>query len=231
MADDALPTTVFGKPARNGDARLVYSHYIGVEVPLKGGKPGRLGKFDIRRLVGREQSNRGRVRSLGVDAIVEAVDFIAVCISQEWLCWICREPMDVALHGAEPEAISVEHDPAVSVCREHTLRTVKGAHQRCNHAKAAAEDTSRAAKIKRVVKDEERHATRMKAKATLSREVYKRERRAEAKIQSRNTLSLPLDGVELRDRGKMGGGFWRPKNFKQKWPKQKFNRSIRKASQ
>lgn len=51
-------------------------------------------------------------------------------------------------------------------------------------------------------------------------------------IVSRNTLSLPLEGVELRDRGKMGGGVWRKPGAKTKWPSRKFNRSIRaKATQ
>jgi hypothetical protein len=171
----SLPTSVKAKPARNGDERFAFKHYVGVEVPLKNGKPGRLGKYDIRRIQGREVSNRSRVRSAGLDAVVDAVDFIGVCIAQGWLCWICKQPMDAALHGSEPEAISVEHDPAVSVCREHTLRTVKGAHQRCNHAKAAAEDTSRAAKIKRVSKDE-RHATLMRMKATMTPAAYRREK-------------------------------------------------------
>lgn len=172
-------TIIYGKPARNGDERFVYAHYIGAEVPLKNGKPGRLGRHEIRKLRGREQSNRGRVRSLGPAAIVEAVDFVAVCIAQEWRCWICKAPMDVGLAGTEPNAISVEHDPAVSVCREHTLRTVKAAHQHCNHAKAAASDTTRAAKIKRVLTEEERHAARMRMKIEMTSAQKRRAKIAE----------------------------------------------------
>lgn len=190
MADTA-PSSIYAKPAPNGDERLRFGHYRGMEVPLKNGKPGRLGKYDIRRIQGREVSNRSRVRSAGLDAVVDAVDFIGVLIAQEWRCWICGELMDAALHGTEPEAISVEHDPAVSVCREHTLRTVKGAHQRCNHAKAAAEDTTRAAKIKRVDKDEARHKSRMEAKARLSREVFRRQKREEAKLKGRASFPQP----------------------------------------
>lgn len=199
-----MPDTVYGKPAPNGDERIVYKQYIGVLVPLRNGKPGRLGKYDIRRLRGREQSNRGRVRSMGPAAIVEPVDFIGRCIEQEWLCWICKEPMDVGLHGTEPNAISVEHDPAVSVAKEHSPKTVYGAHQRCNHAKACVSDIPRAAKIKRVQKAEDRHATLMRCKANMARAIY-RQKRKEAvkgkrplKSSGRKMQSRPFDRTKTR---------------------------------
>jgi hypothetical protein len=195
---------IYGKTARNGDERLVYKQYVGVAVPLKGGKPGRLGKHDIRRLRQREQANRSRVRQLGYDAVVEAVDFVARCISQDWLCCICAEPMDPSIHGTDPNAITVEHDPAVSVAREHSERTVYGAHARCNHAKAAAADTPRAAKIKRVDKAERLHAARMALKALMGREALKRKRREEAKLKSRSTFATeqPVrSGRGIRGRG------------------------------
>jgi hypothetical protein len=231
MADTA---PLLAKPAPNGDVRFLYKQYIGVEVPLKNGKPGRLGKFEIQKLRGREQSNRGRVRSLGPGAIVEPVDFIAVCITQEWKCWICKDTMDVALHGTNPNAISVEHDPAVSVCWEHTLRTVKAAHQRCNHAKAAASDTTRAAKIKRVRSDEEKHAAIMRMKGVETPAAVRRAKIAEklAKgnraIQSRNDLSRkeavlsPDFARASREPGKiLSAGFRKPDGYKHRWGKRK----------
>ena len=102
------------------------------------------------------------------------------------------------MKGAHKRAISVEHDPALSVCNEHSARTVFAAHVACNVKKGHGSDTPRAAKIKRVTKAEQRHVARIEAKATLGHEAYKRQRRAEMKIKGRPLASRGFDRTKTR---------------------------------
>ena len=203
--------------------------YFDLPIPREGGGVYLLTPHDVGRLRSIEARNRLRVKKAKgpwPDAIVEPVDFIAVCIRQDWLCCICKKLMDPALKGNK--AISVEHDPALSVCNEHSERTIHAAHVICNVNKAHKADTPRAAKIKRVDQDEARHKLRMENKAKLSREVFKRERRAEAKLVSRSTfptqrplLSLPQS---MKPDKAVNGFKW----AKTKWPKgRKFRSSTR----
>lgn len=137
------------------------SEYIGHRL-----KPefGWLTRAMISRLCSLEYRNRKRASKLQ-EAIVEVVDFIAVCIEQEWACCICGEEMDPGLVGPSSRAISVEHDPALSACREHTKRTVRAAHISCNVSKGHKVDIPRAAKTKRVTASEETHVQRLAMKA------------------------------------------------------------------
>lgn len=175
-----------------------YDNHVGKSLPFSM-KDGRreLSVKDVTRMWKREQRNRYRVRGLP-DSVVETVDFVAVCFDQDWKCCICQLGMDPSIEGPSLEVISVEHDPAVSVAREHTRRTVRAAHLRCNHEKAARSDTGRAAKIKRVSKEERIHVARMALKAA---------------------------GEKLPDGAIQGRGFSKPpRRFKKRpWPK----RSLR----
>lgn len=96
----------------------------------------------------------------------------------------------------------------------------------CHKAKTKT-DIKRIAKGRRVRTDEERHASRMKAKATLTREVFKRERRAEAKIVSRNTFDRPSLPFKLA-RSESPSKWGRAGAPKRSWPKGRgFSRSAR----
>lgn len=171
----------------NADATLYYGRTV-----LVGAVERVLSRRVVDRLVRIEADNQRRADKHD-GAIVEPVDFVAVCIEQCWRCSICGEPMDPDA-GKPERKITVEHNPALSVCHEHSRRTVEAAHSECNCAKNNFGDTSRAAKIKRVQKDEDRHATRMRAKANLSRDAYRRLKLDEAKLKSsgRKIVSRPF---------------------------------------
>ena len=106
-----------------------------------------LSDFAVKRLTRIERANRGRARNMGCDAI--AVDFIAALDQQGWLCSICSDAMDPELTPENTQAISLEHNPALSCGGSHTPGHVFGAHLACNLAKGRTEDTTRAAKVKR----------------------------------------------------------------------------------
>lgn len=106
----------------------------------------------IKRLKAAERRNRFRARNKGCDA--EPVDFIAICEAQGWLCGLCGEPMDpelpVSLPPAASRAVSVGHEPSLGLGGSHTAKGVEGQHMACNIAKGREEDTSAAAKTKRM---------------------------------------------------------------------------------
>ena len=92
--------------------------------------------------------------------------------------------------GIKPKAWEFDHDKALwkGETDQANLDTwvAYGSRKDCDcHLRKTSAEAGERAKMKRVRSDTERHATRMKAKATLAREVFKRERRAESKIQSR----------------------------------------------
>lgn len=99
--------------------------------------------------------------------------------------------------GIKPKAWEFDHSKALwkGDTDQKDLGTwvAYGSRKDCScHADKTRIEAGERAKMKRVRSDTERHATRMKAKATLAREVFKRERRAESKLQSRNTFQKPL---------------------------------------
>ncbi len=150
----------------------------------------------IARLKRLDLSNRIRCRKLGADAVVEKVDFVAVYTAQAGLCSICHKEMKPDLAPRHPDAMSVEHSPALSVCHEHSARTATLAHRSCNISKGQREDTTRAAGIKRVQKAEAQHALKLELKATdpeaLERlKAASRTIRSATKIQSRGFQKLP----------------------------------------
>lgn len=201
--------------------------YFDLPVPLENGTVYLLKPHDVARLRYMEARNRGRVKTAKgpwLEGVVEPVDFIDVCIKQEWRCSICQKPMDPKLKGNDRRAISVEHSPALSVANEHSPRTVSAAHVRCNVNKGHASDTPRAAKIKRVRKDEDRHATRMRAKANLSRDAYKRMKLDEAKLVSRNEFQKKLLGPLSRHPDKAVNGWGKPKDVKFDWKKGRYRK-------
>lgn len=188
--------------------------YVGLEITYPDGSVRVLTKQIVDRFILIERNNRRRVKP-DADPISEKVDFIGKCIAQKWLCCICSVFMDPLDFKTEMR-VSVEHNPAISVCNEHSRRTVYGAHMKCNFAKAASHDTTRAAKIKRVSKDEDRHKASMQAKATLSREVYKRQRREKGSRLKSSRVIKSNPEIASRPLGN--------------WPKRKFPSATRKAS-
>jgi len=195
--------------------------YVGAEAVAPNGLIYELTRQVVDRLILIERNNRRRIKQGEFDdPIVEKVDFIAKCMAQKWLCCICGGFMDPLDYKTE-QRVSVEHDPAISVCNEHSTRTVHGAHLRCNVLKSHASDTPRAAKIRRVVKERAKHERLMIAKATLAREVYKRTKRAEknSKLKSRSTFS------DLPKPQGTGGGF-RSRGF-DKTKSRGFNGKVR----
>lgn len=183
--------------------------YVGLEIVYPDGAIRELTRQVVDRLILIERNNRRRIKQGEFDdPIVEKVDFIRKCVTQKWLCCICGEFMDPLDYKTDMR-VSVEHDPAISVCNEHSARTVHGAHMRCNVLKSHASDTPRAAKIRRVVKERQKHERLMIAKATLAREVYKRTKRAEK-------------GSSITGRTEIASrGFQKPDGHKTKWPKRK----------
>lgn len=152
--------------------------YVGTVALWAPGEAYALTVEDVERFHLMEYRNRKRCRR-AEDAVTEVVDFLGQLIKQAWACHICGEPMDPKLRAPNPLGISCEHDPAMSVAHEHTRRTVRGAHAGCNHHKGSKSDTPRAAKIKRVQSDEQRHASHMALKARHSKAVYQRKLREE----------------------------------------------------
>lgn len=75
-----------------------------------------------------------------------------------------------------------------------------GSRRECNcHRDKTAAEAGERAKMNRVRSDTERHASRMKAKASLAREAFKRQRREEAKLVSRSTFDQPpLPNIKAR---------------------------------
>lgn len=163
--------------------------YVGREITHQ---PGRhLSMDDILRLMEIERRNRRRARDLG--GAHARVDFVAQLFHQNWLCIICQRPLSPYLRGPDPLSISLEHDPALSVGLRHDSETVRGAHLQCNITKAHTTDTPRAAKIKRVQKDEAEHAERMVLKA--------------------KGKALPRGAIQSRGWAK------KPKGYIHQWPK------------
>lgn len=113
--------------------------YVGMEVayPARASGTRRLSDAHCNRLA--ELSERSMRRAIARHgAATEFVDMIAVCIRQQFRCSICYQPLHVS-DFSSPVRISVDHDPPLSVAREHSYRTVHAAHWSCNNLKSVAD--------------------------------------------------------------------------------------------
>lgn len=148
-----------------------------------------------------ERRQRKETLDRGLTAVPVSVE--GLLLIQKFLCGCgCGLPLDFEAKydpkETPPGYPVIAHRLARGSRGEHTPRNVSIDRDACNK-RDARPDTSGAASVKRFTPDHSK----------------------------KDPLSLPLEGVELRDREKMGGGFWRPKNFKQKIPSRPF-RSARK---
>lgn len=135
---------------------------------------------------------------------------------------ILRQQGRCAGCGIKPRAWEFDHNKALwkGETDQANLNTwvAYGSRKDCEcHLRKTSAEAGERAKMKRVRSDTERHATRMKAKAALAREVFKRERREEAKLVSRNSFSQPRLLPTLENRKKDGaanfGGGSKPKDY------------------
>ena len=146
----------------------------------------------------RQKNNKRKARGETYLITIEKINFIQICVDQDWKCALCGEPMDYnIMDGMDPDCVSLEHLIGLARGGHHTFENIAGTHRRCNMKKNDEIDNPDAARCKR------------KAGGRGS-QVNKRKKRGHSSIKSQNTLS-----GEAYKRQKA----WGKKTGKSQWPK------------
>ena len=125
-------------------------------------------EFDVmKRLNNLEAGNRSRARKMkrktGQHIQIEMVNFIQVCVEHNWICSICDKAIDrTIMDGLLPDALSYEHNIALSGGGHHTAENSSPAHRSCNMAKNEGHDKAAAAKCKRMSGETGQYARRQR---------------------------------------------------------------------
>jgi hypothetical protein len=101
------------------------------------------------------QNSAARAEAHG--GAVEWFDVVAVYERDEWLCWICGQPVDPALRAPDPLSKSLDHVVPISEGGPHVRENVRLAHAICNSRRS---DAMVAAKACFVTKQDQREAGR-----------------------------------------------------------------------
>ena len=94
----------------------------------------RLTLEDCYRFKERERKARLRAKRKGA-TVIEAVDFLGVCVKQNWSCCLCHKPMDPTIRNESNWKLTLEHTPSLFQGRDHSERTVGASHRYCNNKK------------------------------------------------------------------------------------------------
>lgn len=111
------------------------------------------GKDDVARW-GRTKNSHHVRRAKRAGAEYENFSSKEIYDRDNWICHICKNPVDKTLRFPDQMCVALDHVVALSIGGTHTRDNVRCSHFKCNGDKAR-EETRSAAKVKRIVRKAE----------------------------------------------------------------------------